>query len=56
MADLLIIAVIFLIVCAAAAFIIREKKRGVQCIGCSASTCPHRGKGCGHREKESNKN
>lgn len=46
MADWIIAAVIFVIAAAAVGFIVKEKRRGVQCIGCSASTCPHRGKGC----------
>ncbi len=38
MADLIIIAILLLVVGAAVAYIIREKKRGVACIG-----CPHAG-------------
>lgn len=40
MADIIIIAIILVIVGISAAYIIREKKRGVKCIGCSAGgTC-----------------
>lgn len=36
MADIIIIAVIAIIVGVSVAYIIREKKRGVKCIGCSS--------------------
>ena len=37
MADILIIAVVGLIVCLAAGYVYRQRKRGVQCIGCPES-------------------
>ena len=46
MADIIIIAVIAVVVGIAVAYIIREKKRGVKCIGCSsAGTCARRHSG-----------
>ena len=40
MADLIVIAIVLLIVGAAMAYIIKEKKKGTKCIGCpSAGTC-----------------
>lgn len=36
MTDLIIVAVVLLILGAAAAYIIKAKKRGVKCIGCPA--------------------
>lgn len=49
MADIVTLAVILLIVGIAVVYIIREKKKGVVCIGCpSAATCAHAKKGgCG---------
>ena len=50
MADFIIIAVLLIVVGAAIAYIIREKKRGVKCIGCpNAGTCAgkHTAGGCG---------
>ena len=57
MADFIAVVVIALIVGGAIAYIIREKKRGVKCIGCPAgATCPNSGKctgNCGgHSENE----
>ena len=47
MTDIFVIVVIVLIVGLAAAYIIREKKRGVKCIGCPhAGECAKKGK-CG---------
>lgn len=41
MANLIVVLVIALILGAAIAFIIKEKKRGVKCIGCPAgANCP----------------
>ena len=53
MADFIIIALIVVLVGAAVAYIVKEKKKGVKCIGCpSAGTCAHAsgkkdGCGCG---------
>lgn len=41
MEDLIIVAVIALIVGSAVVYIVKEKKKGIKCIGCpSAATCP----------------
>ncbi len=49
MADFIVVVVIALIVGGAVAYIIREKKRGVKCIGCPAgATCPNSGKCTGN--------
>lgn len=41
MANFIVVAVVLIIVGAAVAYIIKEKKRGVKCIGCpAAGTCP----------------
>ena len=34
MSDIIVIAIVILVVGAAVAYIIREKKKGVKCIGC----------------------
>ncbi|MBP3701388.1 MAG: FeoB-associated Cys-rich membrane protein [Lachnospiraceae bacterium] len=50
MADFITVAVILLIVGAAVLYIVKEKKKGVKCIGCpSAATCAHANAngGCG---------
>ena len=53
MVDFIIVFVILLIVALAIAYIVREKKRGVKCIGCpSAGNCPHCSKGGCHIPKE----
>lgn len=40
MANFIVVAVVLIIVGAAVAYIIKEKKRGVKCIGCpAAGTC-----------------
>lgn len=40
MADFIVAAVVVLIIGAATAYIVKEKKKGVQCIGCpSGSKC-----------------
>jgi len=45
MTNFLVILIVIAIVGVATAYIIKEKKRGVKCIGCpSAGTCPHMGK------------
>lgn len=47
MADILVLLVLLLTVGAAAAYIIREKKKGVKCIGCpAAASCAHNCSGC----------
>lgn len=49
MADIIIVAIIAVIVCAALAYIIKAKKSGAHCIGCSAGggcTHSHSGSGC----------
>lgn len=44
MTDFIVIIVIIAIVGGASLYIIREKKRGVKCIGCpSGVTCPNSG-------------
>ncbi len=51
MADLILVIILVGIVGAAIAYIRKEKKRGVKCIGCpSAGTCASKnkdGSGCG---------
>ena len=51
MADLIVIGIVLLIVGAAMAYIIKEKKKGVKCIGCpAAGTCGkmnQKDSGCG---------
>ncbi|MBO5460614.1 MAG: FeoB-associated Cys-rich membrane protein [Ruminococcus sp.] len=40
MADLIVVAVVLAIIAAAVAYIVKEKKKGVRCIGCpAAGTC-----------------
>ena len=47
MTDYIIVAVIVVIIGAAVAYIIREKKRGVKCIGCpDGATCGGNCSGC----------
>lgn len=42
MTDLIVVIVLFLIIGAATAYIVKAKKRGVKCIGCPAGTsCSH---------------
>ncbi len=48
-ADLIILAVLMIIIGAAVAYIIKEKKRGEKCIGCpNGGTCPNSGKCSGN--------
>ena len=49
LADIIVGLVVLLAVGAAAAYIIREKKKGVMCIGCpEGGACARKGKGgCG---------
>ena len=45
--DLIVIAVIALILCAAVFFIIRSKKKGKKCIGCpDSASCSGQCAGC----------
>ena len=47
MADIIIGLMLLAIVGVAIAYIVKEKKRGVKCIGCpSAGTCQKRSCGC----------
>ena len=47
MADIIIVAILLVIVGAAISYIVKEKKRGVKCIGCpSAGTCGKKNCGC----------
>ncbi len=47
MTDILIIAVLFIIIGGAAAYVIKAKKSGVKCIGCpSGATCGQNDSGC----------
>ncbi len=47
MANLIVILILVLVIGAAVAFIIREKKRGVKCIGCpNAGSCSGNCGGC----------
>lgn len=42
MANIVVVAVVLVIIGAAIAYIIKEKKKGVKCIGCSAAgSCSH---------------
>ena len=46
MADLILTLVIVVIVGAAVVYIVKEKKKGIKCIGCpSAATCPSANEG-----------
>lgn len=54
MTDIIIVAVLLGIIGAAAAYVIKAKKKGVKCIGCPSGTaCAHKdnsgnaGTGCG---------
>ena len=45
MTNFLVILIVIAIVGVATAYIIKEKKRGVKCIGCpSGANCPNKGK------------
>ena len=49
MTNFIVILIVIAIVGAAVAYIIREKKRGVKCIGCpAAGSCPNSGKCMGN--------
>lgn len=49
--DLIVLAVLAALVAGAAVYVVRAKKRGVKCIGCSSGCACSRhgehGKGCG---------
>lgn len=46
MTNLIVMIVVLVVIGTAVAYIIKEKKRGVKCIGCpSAGTCPNSKKG-----------
>lgn len=61
MEDVIIIGILLLLIGAAAAYIIKAKKSGAKCIGCSASgSCPYKKSrdmgcqcGCGGGKDES---
>ncbi|MCR5094128.1 MAG: FeoB-associated Cys-rich membrane protein [Lachnospiraceae bacterium] len=47
LSNIIIIAVLFLLVPGACAYIYKEKKRGSHCIGCPmAGSCPRKNMGC----------
>lgn len=47
MADIIILAVLLVIIGAAISYIVKQKKKGVRCIGCpSAGTCHKKSCGC----------
>lgn len=47
MTDLIVIGIVVLIIGIAIVYIVKEKKKGVTCIGCpDAPNCPHRKGGC----------
>ena len=53
MSDFIVIAIVVVIVGLALAYIIREKKRGVKCVGCPhGKTCGGSCSGCGQMEYE----
>ena len=44
-ADITIAAILLIIIGAAVVYMVKEKRRGVRCIGCpSGGTCPHKEK------------
>lgn len=57
MADVVVLAVVLICLCAAVIYIAKEKKKGTRCIGCpSAGTCAAKrkaGSGCGCGSAES---
>ena len=49
MTNFIVILIVTVIVGVAIAYIVKEKKRGVKCIGCpAAGTCPNSGKCTGN--------
>ncbi len=61
MTDIIVIGIILIIIGASVAYIVKEKKRGVKCIGCpAAGNCPsQKGKqsvcNCGCQSNTENK-
>lgn len=53
MADFIVVVVVLLIVGAAITYIVREKKRGVTCIGCPAAGKCGKSGGC-HCDSQKN--
>lgn len=52
MADIVILAVLLIIMGAAIAHIVKQKKKGVRCIGCpSAGTCHKQNCGCNYEKR-----
>lgn len=48
MADFIVVVILLIVVGSAIAYIVKEKKKGVTCIGCpSAGTCQRAKSGCG---------
>ncbi|MBQ7284263.1 MAG: FeoB-associated Cys-rich membrane protein [Oscillospiraceae bacterium] len=48
MTDIIVIAIVLAIVGSASAYIYKEKKKGVRCVGCShAGQCGKMNSGCG---------
>lgn len=47
MTDIIVIAVVVLILALAIGYIIKAKKRGVKCVGCSAGGCSNCTGSCG---------
>jgi len=55
-ADVIIILIIIACVAAAIAYIVKEKKKGIKCIGCPESgTCPYSSAGGCHCYREESK-
>ena len=48
MINILVIAVVLAAVAAAVGYVVRAKKRGIQCIGCPNGGNCHGCSGCGH--------
>ena len=54
MANFLVIVILLVIIGASIAYIVKEKKRGVKCIGCpAAGSCSHncQGSGCSNHDE-----
>ena len=47
MTDFIIVSVVLLLIGAAMVYIVKEKKRGVKCIGCPNGGCSHNNEGLG---------
>lgn len=39
MVDIIVVGIILLVIAAAVIYIVREKRKGVKCIGCPAAGC-----------------